>query len=248
MSLGIGLSAGLSTVLLAMALASGSNAQQEERELRGLSAGSGRSGGGTSETSFDDPASKDNSHVTALVSGQSTSAIFVVVLWMYVKASGQEGMFVKASGQHYVESSAAVLNGGRLAMILAAAGCIVGAYVCTRVCAGRYDNNALTSTDDVASIDLIKVLQPYALALVLNSFASTVLYPRLLDSAPSKYGIRPDWLASDLTFLYSISDLAGRVYSYDLFVFIRGMSVCMYHTYVFRYPNRWCCTAVPPLK
>jgi len=229
--MGIGLSAGLSTVLLGMALASGSTAQQEERELRGLSARSGRSGGGTSETSFNDPASKDNSHVTALVSGQSTSAIFVVVLWMYVKASGQEGMFVKASGQHYVESSAAVLNGGRLAMILAAAGCIVGAYVCTRVCAGRYDNNALTSTDDVSSIDLIKVLQPYALALVLNSFASTVLYPRLLDSAPSKYGIRPDWLASDLTFLYSISDLAGRVYSYDLFVFIRGMCTCMYHMF-----------------
>jgi hypothetical protein len=157
----------------------------------------------------------DASLVTALWSGQSAGAVLVVGLWMAVKASGQ-------GTTHYVEHHAAVLNGGRIELMMAAFGCIFGAYVCTRVCAGRFDTTSLTESDPVAEAELVQTVRPFALALMLNSMCSTLLFPRLLDSAPSKYGTRPDWLASDLTLLYCVADLAGRVFSHDVFKFCEG--------------------------
>jgi len=224
-SLGIGLSTGLSTVLLAMALASEIKGAPEELELNDDYRGSSRGWGGLSQrtgvsamggTSGSSLVGKDNVFVTALQTGQATGAVVVVCVWMGVKAAGQ-------GNYQYVEERTTVLNGGRVEMMLAAAGCIVGAYVCTRVCAGRYDKTSLTETDPLAQAALVQIVRPFALALMLNSICSTVLFPRLLDSAPSSYGMRPDWLASNLTLLYCVADLAGRIYSQDFFSLCLGL-------------------------
>ena len=200
-SLGIGLSAGLSTVLLAMAIASDPK-QGEEQELaddyRGSSTewvGLSERMGASSKASSSFATGTDNIFVTALVCGQATGAVIVVCLWMVVKAAGQGNL-------HYMESRTAVLNGGRLELMLAAGGCIFGAYMCARVCAGRFDDNSKTHTDPEAEAELVKILRPFGLALMLNPMCSTVLFPKLMDSAPSKYGTSPDWLATDLTLLY----------------------------------------------
>jgi hypothetical protein len=222
-SIGIGLSAGLSTMLLAMALACDPQTGQDGQELADDYRGSSRDWVGLSErTRGSSPAgaggagARDNDNVTALLSGQSAAAIFVICLWLGVKAAGQ-------SYTHYVEDRRAVLNGGRLELMLAAFGCFLGAYVCARLCAGRFDSSSKTESDPEAERELMLELRPFALALMLNSMCSTVLYPRLLDSAPSKYGTPPDWLASEMTLLYSVADLAGRIFSCNFFAFLQGL-------------------------
>ena len=216
-SLGIGLSAGLSTVLLAMALACETEADDREMEMPSDHRGSSREWGGLSERTTDSATAPgpSNTNVTALQAGQATGAVLVVLLWMMVKAAGQ-------GSTHYVEYRRAVMNGGRLEMMMAAAGCIVGAYVCARVCAGRFDRSPLTESDPEAEAALFRTVRPFGLALMINSICSTVLFPRLLDSAPSKYGVRPDWLATDLTLFYCIADLAGRVWSRDVFAYMQA--------------------------
>ena len=212
-SLGIGLSAGLSTVLLAMALACEEECDAREMGLPDEYRGSSREWGGLSQrtaggASASDPRGADNMYVTSLQAGQASGAILVVLLWMLVKAAGQ-------GSTHYVEYRSTVMNGGRLEMMMAAAGCIFGAYVCARVCAGRFDKTPLTERDPEAEAALLRTVRPFALALMINSICSTVMFPRLLDSAPSKYGVQPDWLATDLTLFYSVADLAGRMWSKD---------------------------------
>jgi len=222
-SVGIGLSSGLSSMLLAMALACEPKTGQTEQELtddyRGSSRDrvslSGRTRG--SSPTGAGATGVDNIHVTALLSGQSASAIFVICVWMAVKATGQ-------NFAHYAEMRTTVLNGGRLELMLAAFGCFVGAYACARLCAGRFDSSSKTESDPEAEHGLMLQLRPFALALMLNSICSTVLFPRLLDSAPSKYGTSPDWLASDLSLLYSVADLAGRIFSGNFFDFLQGLS------------------------
>jgi hypothetical protein len=95
------------------------------------------------------------------------------------------------------------------------------------LCAGRFDSSSKTESDPEAEHELMLQLRPFALALMLNSICSTVLFPRLLDSAPSKYGTSPDWLASDLSLLYSVADLAGRIFSRNFFYFLQGLSATM---------------------
>lgn len=209
-------------MLLAMAFACEPDTGPGEQELSDDYRGSSREWAGLSERI--DGTSRagafsvkdiDNSLVTALLSGQGAGAVLVVCLWMAVKAAGQ-------SHSRYTESSTAIVNGGRLEIMLAAFGCICGAYICARICAGRFDNTALTSSEHAAEAALIRTVRPFALALTINAMCSTILFPRLLDAAPSKYGTAPDWLASDLTLLYCVADLAGRVFSQDFFVAFLG--------------------------
>ena len=207
-SLAIGLSAGLSTVLLAMALACESDPEEQEltnRSSAGLSHRSADSSGGN----------KNLKRLTALQVGMATGAILVVLLWMLVKAAGQQS-------RHYADSRNAVMNGGRIELMLASAGCIFGAYLCARVCAGRFDDSSLIHTDAEVEQHVIQIVRPYAVALMLNSICSTLLFPRLIDSAPSRWGVRPDWLGADLTLLYCVADLTGRVFSQEFFAFLKS--------------------------
>jgi hypothetical protein len=219
LSVGIGISVGLGTILLAMAYAiecPNDSAEAEllndyhshrSKELNGMP--SGGSKGSSIESG------KGNVRVSALQCGQATGAVLVIVLWILIKSTGQRSA-------HYVESRTTVMNGGRMEMMLAAAGCILGAYICARACAGRFDSTETDEADAEADGQVVKVVRPFAVALMLNSLCSSVLFPRLLDTAPSHWGLRPDWLASELTLLYALADLAGRAFSKEFVAFCQS--------------------------
>ena len=76
--------------------------------------------------------------------------------------------------------------------------------------------------DAEADGQVVKVVRPFAVALMLNSLCSSVVFPRLLDTAPSHWGLRPDWLASELTLLYALADLAGRAFSKEFVAFCQS--------------------------